>query len=141
MTCNSSHKRWSKGGITSCHEHQKVQKRSQKINRVCRLETKEEAVMNASKTGDCCMEALRQQVIALRANRVEVMFQRFRETGAAQGLMPGRKKEGTVKDGQEQDKASQQLALSASSACNEGTPASRLELDLPSPSRRPMDEE
>ena len=35
-------------------------------------------------------------------------------------------------DGQEQDKAisSHQLALSASSGCNEGTPASCLELDL-----------
>ena len=32
---------------------------------------------------------------------------------------------------QEQDKASPQLALSASSGCNEGTPASSLELDLP----------
>ena len=40
----------------------------------------------------------------------------------------GRRKSG---DEQEQDKASQQLPLSASSGCNEGTPASSLELDLP----------
>ena len=72
-------------------------------------------------------------------------------------------------DEQEQDKASQQLALSASSGCNERTPASSLELDVlrvrsalgecggagksgtakderkrhqsNSPSRRPMEEE
>ena len=73
-------------------------------------------------------------------------------------------------DEQEQDKASQQLALSGSSGCNEGTPASSLDFDLPrirvafgegggagksdkakdvrkktlisnSPSRRPIDEE
>ena len=34
-------------------------------------------------------------------------------------------------DEQEQDKASQQMALSGSSGCDEGTPASSLELDLP----------
>ena len=34
-------------------------------------------------------------------------------------------------DEQEQDKASQQFSLSASSGCNEGTPACSLELDLP----------
>ena len=52
--------------------------------------------------------------------------------GAAQEQMPGRE-EGrrNSEDEQEQDKASQQLALSASSGCNEGTPASSLELDLP----------
>ena len=46
--------------------------------------------------------------------------------------MPGRE-EGrrNSEDEQEQDKASQQLALSAPSGCNEGTPASSLELDLP----------
>ena len=46
--------------------------------------------------------------------------------------MPGRgegRRNG--EDEQEQDKASQQLALSASSGCKEGTPASSLELDLP----------
>ena len=87
---------------------------------------------NASQTCDCCMGALWQQIVALGANRVEAMFQRYREMGAAQGQMPGRE-EGrrNSEDGQEQDKASQQLALSASSGCNEGTPASSLELDLP----------
>ena len=73
---------------------------------------------NASQTGDCCVEALRQQIVALAANRVEAMFQRYRGMGAAQGQI------------QKQNKASQQLALSASSGCNEGTPASCLELDL-----------
>ena len=74
-----------------------------------------------------------QQFIALGANRIEVFVQRLqRETGTAQGQMPGRE-EGrrNSEDEQEQDKASQQLALSAPSGCNEGTPASSLELDLP----------
>ena len=46
--------------------------------------------------------------------------------------MPGRE-EGrrSSADNQEQDKTSQHLALSASSGCNEGTPANSLELDLP----------
>ena len=45
--------------------------------------------------------------------------------------MPGRG-EGrrNSEDEQEQDKASQQLVLSASGVCSEGTPASSLELDL-----------
>ena len=53
--------------------------------------------------------------------------------GAAQGQMPGRE-EGrrSSEDNQEQDKTSKQLALSASSGCNEeGTPAKSLGLDLP----------
>ena len=46
--------------------------------------------------------------------------------------MPGRE-EGRrdSEDEPEQDEASQQLALAASSGCNEGAPASCLELDLP----------
>ena len=66
------------------------------------------------------MEALLQQIIALGANRIEAVFHRYGEMGAAQGQMPGRE-EGRRKseDEQEQDKASQ-LALSASSVCNEG---------------------
>ena len=126
---------------------------------------------NASHTGDCCMEDLWQQFVALGAYRIEVFVQRLqRKMGTAQGQTPGRE-EGrrNSEDEQEQDKASQQLALSASSWCNEGTPASSLELDLPrvrsalgecggagklgtakderkrlqsnSPSRRPMEEE
>ena len=40
---------------------------------------------NASQTGDCCMEALWQQIVALAANRAEAMFQRYRGMGAARG--------------------------------------------------------
>ena len=60
-----------------------------------------------------------QLIIALGANRVEAMFERYAEVGAAQGQMPGRE-EGRRKseDEQEQHKASQQLALSASSHCS-----------------------
>ena len=42
-----------------------------------------------------------------------------------------KEEEGIVKNEEEQDKASQQLALSASSGCNEGTPARSLAFDLP----------
>ena len=79
------------------------------------------------------MEALLQHIIALGANRVEAMFQRYGQMGATQGQMPGRE-EGrrNSEDEQEQDKASQQLALSASSGCNEGTPVGSLEPDFPS---------
>ena len=70
---------------------------------------------DASQTGDFCMEALWQQFIAVGANRVEAMFQRYRVMGAAQGQMPGREEGGrNSEDEHEQDKASQQLALSAS---------------------------
>ena len=46
--------------------------------------------------------------------------------------MPGRAEgKRNSEDEQEQDKASQQLALSAPGGCKESTPASGLELDLP----------
>ena len=46
--------------------------------------------------------------------------------------MPEREEERRSSEGeQKQDKASQELALSASGEGNEGTPASSLELDLP----------
>ena len=61
---------------------------------------------NASQTGDCCVEALWQQLIALGANRV-----RYREIGPTQGREEVRR---NSEEGQEQGKASQQLALSAS---------------------------
>ena len=32
---------------------------------------------NVPQTGDCCMDAVWQQFIALGANRIEAMFQRF----------------------------------------------------------------
>ena len=88
---------------------------------------------NASQTGDGCLEALWQQFIALGANGFETFAQRLqREMGAAQGQMPGREKDRrSSEDEQEQDKASQQLALSGSSGSDESTPASSLELDLP----------
>ena len=83
---------------------------------------------------------------------METSVQRLqREMGAARG---------SSEDDQDQHKAGQQLALSGSSGCDEGIPASSLELDLPrirgeeqgsqderkrplssSPRRRPMDEE
>ena len=68
---------------------------------------------NASQTGDGCLEALWQQFIALGANGIETFVQRLqREMGAAQGQMPGREKDRrSSEDEQEQDKASQQLAL------------------------------
>ena len=126
---------------------------------------------NASQTGDGCLEALWQQLLALGVNEIKTFLQRLqRGMGAAQGQMPGREEERrSSEDAQEQDKASQQLALSGSSGCNEGTPASSLKLDLlrirgslgegggggesgkaederkrllsSSPSRRPVDEE
>ena len=52
----------------------------------------------------------RQQCL-VGANRVEAMFQRYRAMGAAQGQMPGREEGRSSEDRQEQDKASQQLAL------------------------------
>ena len=68
----------------------------------------------------------------LEANGVETFVQRLQcGMGAAQGQMSGREKERSSEDEQEQDKAGQQWALSGSSGCIEGTPASNLELDLP----------
>ena len=69
---------------------------------------------NASQTGDCCMEALWQQIIVLGTNQAEAMSQRYREMGAIQGQMPGRE-EGrrNSEDKQEQNKASQQSAGTA----------------------------
>ena len=59
------------------------------------------------------MEALGQQFIVLRANRIEVFVQRLqREMGTAQGQMPGREEgKRNSEDEQEQDKASRQLAV------------------------------
>ena len=46
---------------------------------------------NASQTGDCCLEALWEQLIALGTNGIETFVQRLqREMGTAQGQMPGR---------------------------------------------------
>ena len=87
---------------------------------------------NASQTGDGCLEALWQQLIAWRANGILAFAQKLqREMGAAQGQMP-RREEGrrTGEDEQEQGRISQQLVLSAPGGINEGAPASSLELDL-----------
>ena len=50
---------------------------------------------NASQTGDCCMEALLQHIIALGANQVEAMFQRYGETKGR--CQEEKKDEGIVK--------------------------------------------
>ena len=57
--------------------------------RDCRQEKKRRG-SDASQTGDCCMEALWQQIIALGTNQAEATSQRHREMGATQGQMPGR---------------------------------------------------
>ena len=90
--------------------------------RDCRQEKKEEAAM------------LRKQVIAARrpcGNRLspwERIESKLCSKGTEKwerrrGQMPGREVGRSSEDEQEQDKASQQLALSASGGCNEGTPA------------------
>ena len=68
----------------------------------------------------------------MATDRVEAVFRRFRERGAAQGQMPGRE-EGSrnSEDKQEQGKGSQQLVLPAQGGIIEDTPASSMELDLP----------
>ena len=62
--------------------------------------------MLRKKVIDCCTEALWQQFIALGGNRVEAMFQRYREMGAAQVQMPGKEEGRDSKNEQEQGKAS-----------------------------------
>ena len=55
------------------------------------LQAEEERGSNASQTGDGCLEALWQQLIALGANGIEAFARMLhREMGAAQGQMPGR---------------------------------------------------
>ena len=95
---------------------------------------------NTSQTGDCCLEAMWQQIAAVCAavgpNHVDAfanaVFQRFKESGAIQGQMPGRDERGrTSEDEQEQGKINQQLVLPTPGGINQGAPASSLELDLP----------
>ena len=94
---------------------------------------------NASQAVDCCVETMVEQFFAMGADQArckfdamcEVFFEKF-EAYNPSAQMPG--KGGgrrNSEDEQEQGKASQQLALSASGGLNEGTPASGLELDLP----------
>ena len=76
---------------------------------------------NASQTGDGCLEALWQQLVARMELRVFV--QRLqREMGAAQGQMPGREAgRRSSEDEQGQGRISQQLVPPASGGINEGT--------------------
>ena len=93
---------------------------------------------NDLQTGDSCLEALWQQIAAVCAavgpNQVDALanavFQRFKESGAVQEQMP-RRDERRSEDGQEQRRASQQVALPTPSGVNQVAPASSLELDLP----------
>ena len=69
---------------------------------------------------------------AVGPNQVDAVFQRFRESGATQGQMPGRdERRRNSEDEQEQGGTDQQLAPPAQGGINEGAPASSLELDLP----------
>ena len=88
------------------------------------------------KTGDCCLEALWQQIAAVCAavglNQVVAVVQGFRESGATQEQTPGRdERRRNSEDEQEQGRTNQQFVLPAQGGINEGTPASSLELDLP----------
>ena len=84
------------------------------------------------------METMVEQFFAMGADQArskfdamcQVFLKKF-EAYAPHAQMPGKGGRRNSEDEQEQDKASQQLALSASSGCSEGTPASSLELDLP----------
>ena len=95
---------------------------------------------NASQTGDSCLQALWQQIAAVCAavgpNQVDVLanavFQRFKESGAAQEQMPRRdERRRNSEEKQEQGRASQQAALPTPGGVNQVAPASSLELDLP----------
>ena len=81
---------------------------------------------NASQAVDCCMETMLEQFFAVGADQAR---SKFDATPSAQ--MPGKGGGRNSEDEQEQGKAGQQLALSVSGGCNEGTSASSLELDLP----------
>ena len=85
------------------------------------------------------MEALWQQIAAVCAavgpNQVDALanalFQRFRESGATQGQMPGRdERRRNSEDEQEQGRIKQQVVLPTPGGINQGVPASSLELDL-----------
>ena len=101
---------------------------------------------NASRTGDCCLEASWQQITAVCAavgpKQVDAVFQRFRESGPTQGQMPGRdERRRNSEDEQEQGRTNQQLVLPAQGGINEGksdTHGDRKRGLSNSPSRRPM---
>ena len=94
---------------------------------------------NASQAVECCMETMVVQFFAMGADQArskfdalcQVFFKKF-EAYTPSAQMPG--KGGgrrNSEDEQEQGKASQQLLSLTSGRCNEGTSASRLELDFP----------
>ena len=94
---------------------------------------------NASQAVDCCMEMMLEQMFVLQADRARSKFDAvcrsfYKKFEAYTQSAQMSRKEGGRRNSeveQEQDKASQQPALSASGGCNEATPASSLELDLP----------
>ena len=91
---------------------------------------------NVSQTGDCCLEEMLQEVLALGTNGVETLFQRVHRVRRAMGglreQMPGGEEGRKDSENEhEQGRTSQQLALSASGGFSEGTSASNMELDLP----------
>ena len=68
---------------------------------------------NASQSGDCCLEALWQQIAAVCAavRPNHAVFQRFKVSGAVQEQVPGRgETRRNGEDEQEQGRVSQQLA-------------------------------
>ena len=71
---------------------------------------------NGSRAVDCCMETMVEQFFAMGADQARTRFDAMCQPGT------GGRRNG--EDDQEQDKASQQLASSASGGCNEGTPVS-----------------
>ena len=82
--------------------------------------SKEEKVLNASQTGDNCLEALWQQIAAVCAaggpNQIDALanavIQKFKESGAVQEQVPGRdERKRNSEEEQEQDETSQQVAL------------------------------
>ena len=88
---------------------------------------------------DCCMETMVEQLFAMGPDQAnskfdavwQVFFKKF-EAFTPSAQMPG--KGGGRRNGEdekERHKASQQLVLSPSGGCSEGTPESSLELDLP----------
>ena len=93
---------------------------------------------HASHTVDCCMETVVEQFFSMGADQArskfDTMCQVFLkklEENAPHAQMPGKGGRRNSEDRRTRARKSQQLALSASSGCNEGTPASSLELDLP----------
>ena len=86
---------------------------------------------NASQAVDCCLETMVEQIVALGADQAPNFLKKFEAYIPHVQMSEKERGRRNSEYEQEQDKASPQLALSASSGCNEGTPATSLELDLP----------